>query len=219
MARTLPAHAVEAVRRVATLSAMSTTPSDPLTVTAPECPVCRSPLGLGSQGALDSWTCPQGHGLAMTLSEAHGRLQDDEIAELWQLARAARGGGRPSPFAPHAPMARIVVPFDADDAEAGSPGDGPEDGVVELDVDVEQQFIWFDAGESDALPHDLADAPPSAEELSRLAQVRAQFGSDLEAALDRRDDGELTERLYALVAARPRLHRTLDRMGRAVTAY
>ncbi len=155
----------------------------------------------------------------MTLSEAHVALQDDEVADLWRSARAANGGGRPSPFPPHAPMARIVVPFDADETTDGIPGDAPDEGSVELDVDVEQQFIWFDAGELDELPGDLDDAPPSAEELARLEQVRMQFASDLSAALDARDDDELTERLYRHVAARPRLHAALDRVGRAVTTH
>jgi hypothetical protein len=181
--------------------------------------VCGAPLHLGSSGALDSWNCPHGHGLAMTLSEAHGRLQNDERAELWRLARAAGGGGRPSPFPPHAPMAHIVLSHDDDEVAEGEPGDEPDRGTIELDVDVDQQFIWFDAGELDELATDLADAPPSAEELARLDQVRAQFASDLDAALDARDDHELTERLYRHVASRPGLHRALDRVGRAVTTY
>lgn len=188
-------------------------------VTTPVCPVCSTPLLLGSSGEVDSWSCPHGHGLAMTLSESHGRLQNDERAELWRLARTAGGGGRPSPFPPHAPMAHITLPYDEDEVAGGESGDAPDRGTVDLDVDVDQQFIWFDAGELDELPTDLADAPPSAEELARLDQVRAQFASDLDAALDARDDRELTERLYRHIATRPGLHRTLDRLGRAVTTY
>lgn len=199
---------------------MSTTPSvSTRGVTIPTCPVCGASLVLGSSGQIDSWSCPDGHGLAMTLSEAHVALQDDEVGELWQLARASQATGRPSPFPPHAPMARISLPYDEDEAGEGEQGDGPELGTVELDVDVEQQFIWFDPGELDELPADLPDAPPSAEEQARLAQVRDQFASDLGEALDARDDGELSERVYRHVAARPGLHRTLDGLGRALTTY
>jgi hypothetical protein len=116
-------------------------------------------------------------------------------------------------------MARISLPYDEDEAADGEQGDGPELGTVELDVDVEQQFIWFDPGELDELPTDLPDAPPSPEEQARLAQVRDQFASDLGEALDARDDGELSERVYRHVAARPGLHRTLDGLGRALTTY
>jgi Zn-finger nucleic acid-binding protein len=189
------------------------------TVSSPRCPTCQVALTLGSRGEVDSWSCPAGHGLAMTLSEAHVALQDDEVATLWQAARSAAGVGMPSPFPPHAPMARVTVAYDADEVAEGDTGDGSDEGSVELDVDVDQQFIWFDAGELDELPSDLPNAAPSAEELARLEQVRAQFAQDLGEAMDARDDDELSERLYRHVAARPGLHRTLDRLGRTLTTY
>lgn len=185
----------------------------------PQCPICQVDLALGSRGEVDSWSCPAGHGLAITLSEAHVALQDDEVATLWQSARSATGVGRPSPFPPHAPMARIAVAYDHDEVAEREAGDGPDAGSVELDVDVDQQFIWFDAGELDELPADLPNAAPSAEESARLEQVRAQFAQDLGDAMDARDDSELSERLYRHVAARPGLHRTLDRLGRTLTTY
>lgn len=188
-------------------------------MTLPSCPVCGAPLSLGSRGEVDSWSCGQGHGLAMTLSEAHVALQDDEVALLWQLARTSREPGRPSPFAPHAPMVRITLPYDEDEAPEGEPGDTTNLGSVELDVDLEQQFIWYDAGELDELPADVENAAPSPEELARLEQVRTQFSQDVGEALDARDDDELTERLYRHIAARPGLHRTLDRVGRTLTTY
>lgn len=191
----------------------------PRAVTVPSCPVCGQPLALGSQGEVDRWSCAQGHGVALTLSEAHVALQDDEVADLWQLARSASETGRPSPFPPHRPMARIRLQHDPDEAAEGEPGDTAATGVVELDVDVAEQFIWFDAGELEELPADLPNTPPSAEELERLAQLRAQFSADVGAALDARDDDELTERLYRRIAARPELHRTLDRVGRTLTTY
>ncbi len=155
----------------------------------------------------------------MTLSEAHVALQDDEVAELWQLARSSVDEGRPSPFPPHRPMRRIELPYDADELADGADGDGPDQGVVQLDVDIAEQFIWFDAGELEELPVDLPNATPSAEELERLATIRAQFATDLDDALEARDDDELSERLYQRIAAHPQLHRTLDRVGRTLTSY
>ncbi len=187
-------------------------------VTLPRCPVCGEQLRLGSSGELDSWSCPAGHGLAMTLSESHGRLQDDEVADLWQLARAAEPGPLASPFG-RRQMVRVSLPYDADEVPTGTPGDGDDLGTVELDVDVEEQFIWFDAGELDRLPDDLADAEPSADELAREAELRARFGADVAAALDARDDREISERIYQRLAKRPGLVKALDDVGRAVTSY
>lgn len=188
-------------------------------VTLPGCPVCRAPLSLGSHGEIDRWSCPAGHGLAMTLSELHVANQNDEVAVLWQLARAAAGTGRPSPFPPHRPMARIELPYDHDEIPEGESADAEDAGVVELEVDIDQQFVWFDAGEHDVLPADLPDTAPSAEELARLEQIRRQFATEVGAALEARDDAELTERVYRRVASRPELLRTLDRVGRTMTTY
>ncbi len=129
----------------------------------PRCPICSAELVLGSSGQLDSWACPQGHGLAMTLSESYEQLQEDEIALLWQRARMAQPGPLTSPFG-GAPMVRITVDFDDDEALEGEDGDGPNTGAVVVDVDVPNQFIWFDAGELDELPSifpTLSRPPPS----------------------------------------------------------
>lgn len=154
----------------------------------------------------------------MTLSESHQRLQNDEVADLWKLARAAQPGPITSPFG-RRQMARVSLPYDADEIPSGEAGNGPTLGTVELDIDLEEQFIWLDAGELDLLPLDLADAEPTPEELAALAQIRATFGSDLESALESRDDHELTERIYQHLAKRPTLLATLDSVGRTVTTY
>ena len=154
----------------------------------------------------------------MTLSESHGRLQGDEVHELWQLARTAQPGPVTSPFG-RRKMVRVSLPYDADEIPADEDRNGAVVGTVDLDVDVEEQFVWFDAGELDRLPDDLPDAEPSAEELVALAQIRATFGSDLDASLDARDDHELTEKIYRRIARNPGLLRTLDDVGRAVTGY
>ncbi|MEZ5270412.1 MAG: hypothetical protein R2789_18335 [Microthrixaceae bacterium] len=130
---------------------MTTRPEIPRDVTRPRCPHCQVELELGATGEVDHWSCPRPHGLAMTLSEAHGRLQNDEVAELWELALEAPQGPLPSPFGgPN--MVRFVLPWDLDEAREGEPGDTENLGAVELDVDLDNRFIWFDTGELEELP-------------------------------------------------------------------
>lgn len=191
---------------------------DPSSVTAPNCPICSTELQLGSHGTLDHWSCPAGHGLAMTLTESYERLQEDEISLLWQTARQAPPGPLPSPFDGR-PMVRFSFGYDDDEIPEGEPGDGPDLGTVEVDVDVANQFIWFDAGELDVLPHDLPNEPPSPEELAKVAEIRARFGAEIGDALAARDDNEITERFYNRMARNPAALRSLDRLGRAVTSY
>lgn len=187
-------------------------------VSMPHCPVCGVELQLGSSGRLDRWSCTAGHGLAMTLSESYERLQEDEIGRLWQLARDAAPGPLASPF-DGMPMRRFALPYDDDETPEGEPGDGSDLGTVEIDVDVANQFIWFDAGELDELPVDLPDAEPSPEELAKVAEIAGQFGDGIEAAAHDRDADDLSERLYRRVARHPGALDTLDRVGRSLTAY
>ena len=187
-------------------------------VTMPRCPECGVELQLGSSGALDRWTCTNGHGLAMTLSETYERLQEDEIGRLWALARDAEPGPLPSPF-DGTPMRRVTLPFDPDEVPEGLPGDGPDTGSVVVDVDVANQFVWFDAGVLEELPVDLPDPEPSPEELEKVAEIAAQFGAGIEAAADQREAGDPSERLYRRFARSPHALHTLDRVGRSLTAY
>ena len=187
-------------------------------VSMPHCPLCGVQLELGSSGELDRWSCPAGHGLAMTLSETYERMQEDEIGLLWKLARDAAPGPLGSPF-DKTPMKRVVLPYDDDELPEGEPGDGPNTGSVHLDVDVANQFVWFDAGELDELPHDLPDPEPSAEELARIDQIVDQFSADIEGAARAREASTVTGRLYRRVARDPEALRTLDRVGRTLTAY
>lgn len=187
-------------------------------VSLPHCPICGIELQLGSSGPLDYWSCTAGHGLAMTLSESYERLQEDEIALLWQRARAGEAGPLSSPFDGR-PMARVTVDADADEVPDGQRGDGPSSGSVAVDVDVANQFVWFDAGELDELPADLPDAEPTPEQLAAEAEIVARFGAAIEAAGDERESHELTERLYRRVARHPGALGALDRVGRALTAY
>lgn len=182
-------------------------------VSMPHCPICGDELILGSSGALDQWACPEAHGLAMTLSESYERLQEDEIALLWDLARDSSAGPLPSPF-DGTPMKRLSMPFDEDES-----GDLLALEFVELDVDVANQFIWFDTGELDRLPADQLDPEPSDEELAKVAQIASQFGAAIISAAHDRGDDDLTERFYRRVARSPETLHALEKVGQGLTAY
>ncbi len=187
-------------------------------ISIPHCPVCGTGLQLGTTGSFAHWTCTAGHGLAMTLTESYERLQEDEIAELWQLARTAPPGPLPSPFG-GPPMVRISVPVDPDEVPQGQAGDVEDTATVVVDVDVENQFIWLDAGELDEFPEDLPDAPPSPDVLAKESEIVDRFGAEIEAETEERQSHELTERLYRRVAHHPGALSALDAVGRSVTAY
>jgi hypothetical protein len=106
------------------------------------------------------------------------------------------------------------MPYDDDEVEGGHAL-----GFVEIDVDVANQFIWFDAGELDGLPLDRPDPEPSPEELAKIAEIAAQFGAGIEAASHERDSDDLSEKFYRRVARNPAALRTLDHVGRGLTAY
>jgi hypothetical protein len=169
---------------------------------------------LTHQGALDSWVCPAGHGLALTLSETYEWAQEDELGRLWQLATSATPGpsARRSPTTGR-PMVCVQVPYDGDEAEEGASGDQPDAGSVWLDVDVEDQVIWFDAAELDALPRDLPDPAPTGEELAAVAKIRSAFGQSLLDADEARSHADLTERIYRRIAADRGLTRVLTEVG------
>jgi len=190
-----------------------------VSLSQPICPRCQSALALVHQGEFDNWACSAGHGLGATLDETHGQLQNDEIAQLWSAARSA-GPASPVRSCPICERAMVTVDvfFDADEAAEGEPGNGPSLGDEWLDVCVSDQFIWFDAGEFDALPHDLADAQPSAEELAHVATIRSEFGDNIAAGIEARSNDELSEKfvngIYDRIARRsPAIVRILDRVS------
>jgi hypothetical protein len=75
---------------------------------APKCPECGADLKLGPSGKLDAWSCPAGHGIALTLSEAYERLEDDEIHAIW----------KDSETAPQIELIRKTFDHDLDEAQA-----------------------------------------------------------------------------------------------------
>lgn len=147
------------------------------------CPTCRAALQLTNHDTFDSWICPNGHGLAATLSELYERAQEDEIHLLWTLARKATAPaqGRPCPMCARV-MVSITVGTDADEADEGRPGDGPAVGEVPVDVCVADQVIWFDVAELEVLPPDLEDPQPTPQQEAALADITRQFGDELVAA-------------------------------------
>jgi Zn-finger nucleic acid-binding protein len=163
----------------------------------PACPTCRADLSLQADHELDAWVCPEGHGLAFTLTEGYERLQEDELHEIWQRARSAPRGRRACPMC-NATMVTVAVAPDGDeeanDAEAPA---GP--GAVGLDVCLVDELLWFDAGELDEFPEDLPDPEPSAEEQAELASVTRTFGEALSAGWDDRERHTVTGKLTALL--------------------
>lgn len=178
----------------------------------PRCHRCSEELVLGASGELNPWSCPSGHGLGFTLSEAYERLQEDEIDELWQAARTAKAHGAPCPFCSQ-PMTLITVDADADEAGDNEEGDTETIYRAELDVCERDQFIWFDAGELDGMPEDLPDPEPTAQQQADLQKIRQNFRDGMKAAWEERGDEHLTERMYDRVARHPRLHGVMDRVG------
>ena len=164
------------------------------------CPICSSPLALTADGSFDAWVCPEGHGLAATLSEAYERAQEDDLQALWAVARGASRpvSGRACPMC-SVPMVRADAPFDDDEVPEGQPGDAPTRGTVPVDVCLADQVVWFDAGELEQLPADLPDVPPTAEQQAAIDGIARSFGEALVAA-DASRPG-LADRILARVRA------------------
>jgi len=171
------------------------------------CPTCRAALQLTHHDTFDSWICPNGHGLAATLSELYERAQEDEIHQLWTLAKAAWVAaepttGRACPMCERL-MVSITVGTDADEVDEGQPGDGPDAGEVPVDVCVVDQVIWFDVAELELLPADLPDPQPTAEQEAAVAAIARQFGDEIAAAGEERTGftARLASRLHRSPAA------------------
>lgn len=185
-----------------------------MSLATPTCPVCATALVLTNSATFDSWVCREGHGLAMTLSEGYERMQEDELSLLWKLARTAPGGAatRRSPMTGR-PMTAVEVPWDLDEVPEGEPGDGANVGSIWVDVDLDEQLIWLDAGELERFPADLPDSEPAAEELARIDEIRAVFGEAIVDADESRQAHDISERICRKVAAHKGLSRVLTGVG------
>jgi hypothetical protein len=189
-----------------------------MSFSVPVCPSCDDALVLTHDGQFDSWVCPAGHGLGATLSEAYEVAQEEELALLWQLTRAAvanpgpTGAGRRCPICVGA-MVSVEVPYDTDEVGDGEPGDLDPIGSAWVDVCEPCQLIWFDAGELQAFPVDLPDAPPSDEEIEGAERIRIAFGQSVVEAHHAREAGQLTERIYQRIATHKGLTHVLSEIG------
>jgi Zn-finger nucleic acid-binding protein len=153
---------------------------------------------LGASGKLDAWSCPSGHGIGFTLSEAYERLEDDEIHTIWQASEHAQPGAHTCPMCSQ-PMASVTI------AVAG-PG-SPEE---TLDVCREDEFIWFDPGELDEFPQHSARVP-SPDEQRQLDQIRATFDRELDDAIAAEEaDGFLDRFANHVVKEHPGFVHMLD---------
>lgn len=168
----------------------------------PTCPTCATELAHNTAGTLDTWTCPQGHGAGLTVTEAYTHIQDDEIHRAWDAARSGTPGPRKCPICGRQ-MVVVDLAYDPDESAEVAPGSPSE----ALDVCTEDQLIWFDPGEYEALPADVPNPEPSPEELARIAAIRQAFGESVVAAAHAREDRTLTEHLYRHLAGHPYVNR------------
>jgi Zn-finger nucleic acid-binding protein len=150
-----------------------------------------SPLALEHSGDLDAWECPQHHGLGFTISEAYERMDEAEIHAIWQQARAASAGSRACPICTTTMVSVTVAPT------AGATDEPTTDPLptLGLDVCIVDEFIWFDAGELDAIPVDPDDPAPNPEEEAHLAEITEQFGDELSTEWSARDSETMRDHL------------------------
>ncbi len=166
---------------------------------APKCPQCGAELKLGASGKLDAWSCPAGHGLGFTLSEAYERIEGDEVQAIWHASEQAAPGKYACPMCSR-PMVNVTVGVGGE----GSPQEA-------LDVCRDDEFIWFDPGELDEFAEHTQAAQPSADELQKIDQIRASFDHDLDdAAAAEESRGVMNRFANHVVAYHPGLVKLLD---------
>jgi hypothetical protein len=160
-----------------------TFPASNSTPATPVCPNCDSVLNLEHNGALNAWVCPNDHGLGFTVTEAYERIGEDEIHAIWQRARTAEAGTRACPMCA-ATMVAVAVPPTLDSHV-----------VLNLDVCLVDELLWFDAAELDIIPIETPDPPPSPEEEAQIATIMKRFGDNLSSEWDTRDSSTLRDHL------------------------
>ena len=161
-------------------------------LSAPTCPKCGAELKLGASGRLDAWSCPAGHGIGFTVSEAYERLEGDEVHKIWQASEHAAPGSYHCPMCAQ-PMVSVTVAVGGE----GSPAET-------LDVCRADEFFWFDPGELDEFPEGASPAEPTPAEQRKIDRIRAAFDHDLDAAqADEESHGVLDRLANHVVAAHP----------------
>ena len=112
-------------------------------------------------------------------------------------------------------MRRIEISVDSDEEEGNR---GPGAFQMELDVNVDEQFIWFDSGELERMPDDIPNPPLSEEERKQIAEISQQFGDSIMAAYHKRENESLDGKLLNFVASHKRMRRVHERLARMVEA-
>ena len=161
---------------------------------------------------MDTWACPNLDGVGMTLSEAWGHLQDDEVKAIWSAARNGQPSLLKSPIR-GTDMVRIELLVDSDEEE-GNRGSGAFQ--MELDVSIDEQFIWFDSGELERMPDDIPNPAMSREERNHIDEIAQQFGESIMANYHKRENESLDGKLLNFVAAHKRLKRVHEQLARMV---
>jgi len=180
------------------------------------CPKCRISLAPVTKGDFDTWECADGHGVGLTLTEAYGHFQEDEIRAIWKAAKDAPRSSLKSPVLGH-PMVAITVAVDDDEIE-GNEGHGAR--LVTLDVAPDEQFLWFEVGEFNSMPGDLPNPAPSAEEQARLEEIRAHAKAFVAEQAEKSESpaSAVGYRVATRVAAGFGLTSLLNRLGGAAKA-
>jgi Zn-finger nucleic acid-binding protein len=176
------------------------TPLDP-TIPDPTCPTCHAVLQLGAVGGANVWSCPNGHGIACTVTAAYGRLQDDEIKNIWHRSENAIAGSRSCPMCGK-PMVEVSAGVDAEEASDGEAGDGADTATVVVDVCRDDEVFWLDSGELDEFPKDIPTPEPSEQDLKNLETVRQTFIAGIDEGTREEATSGVFNRLANLVSAR-----------------
>lgn len=172
--------------------------ASPLPEETVTCPACRADLVL-SGGPAAFWVCPNGHGMACTMTVAYSRVRDDEIAAIWQASEHGAPSSRACPMCQH-PMVTVDVSGDSDAPES-----------VTIDVCRDDEVFWLDAGELDELPRDVPKPEPTAQEQRNLEIVRREFDEGLDQALHEEMSSSRFDRMADAIARRhPGFTRMLD---------
>ena len=150
-------------------------------IDSPTCPGCQAVLVLGAEGRETFWSCPNGHGAACTMTAAYGQMQEDEIRSIWQASAGGEAGTCACPICGN-PMVTVSAGVDADEADAGAPGDGPDTATVTVEVCREDELFWLDAGVIPQLPKDIPNPEPAPDDESKVQAVRQTFAAGLDEA-------------------------------------
>ena len=114
-------------------------------------------------------------------------------------------------------MVAITIVVDDDEIEGNG---GPGAHLVTLDVAPDEQFLWFHVADFKAMTTDLPNPPPSAEQLARLEQLRAQSRESILRDLqnEENDASKFGYRFGSRAAARLHLTGFVKKLGDAARA-